>query len=89
MDHNYLTHQTSLALQLILQLSLPVLAVATIIGLIVSLLQALTSIQEQTLPHVFKLVGIIITISVVARALGPELYEFANNMFTIPFMPKP
>jgi type III secretion protein S len=89
MDHNYLTHQASLALQLILELSLPVLAVATIVGLIISLLQALTSIQEQTLPHVFKLVGIIITISVISRTLGPELYEFANHMFTIPFMPKP
>lgn len=89
MEHSYLTHQTSLALQLILHLSLPVLAIATIVGLIVSLLQALTSIQEQTLPHVFKLVGIILAISVVARILGPELYEFANNMFTIPFMPKP
>jgi len=89
MDHNFLTHQTSLALQLILQLSLPVLAVATLIGLLVSLLQALTSIQEQTLPHVFKLVGIIITISVISRTLGPELHEFATNMFTIPFMPKP
>jgi len=89
MDHNYLTHQASLALQLVLHLSLPVLAVATIVGLIISLLQALTSIQEQTLPHIFKLVGIIVTISVISRTMGPELYEFANNMFTIPFMPKP
>jgi type III secretion protein S len=89
MDHSYLTHQASLALQLILYISLPILGVATIVGLIISLLQALTSIQEQTLPHIFKLVGIVVAISVVSRTLGPELYEFANNMFTIPFMPKP
>ncbi len=85
MDHDYLTSQASLALELILHISLPILAVATIVGLVVSLLQALTSIQEQTLPHVFKLIGIILAIFVVARTLGPELLEFANNMFTIPF----
>ena len=82
MGHEFITHQAALALELILYLSLPVLIVATVVGLIVSLLQALTSIQEQTLPHAFKLVAIIVAISVTVRWLGPELYEFAINNFT-------
>ncbi|MEE9351476.1 MAG: type III secretion system export apparatus subunit SctS [Thiotrichaceae bacterium] len=82
MGHEFITHQATLALQLVLYLSLPILIVATVVGLIVSLLQALTSIQEQTLPHAFKLVAIIFAISITVRWLGPELYEFAVNNFT-------
>jgi type III secretion protein S len=82
MGHEYLTHQATQALQLVLYLSMPILVVATLVGLIVSLLQALTSIQEQTLPHAFKLMAIIVAISVTVRWLGPELYEFAINIFT-------
>ncbi len=82
MGHEFLTHQAAKALELVLYLSLPILIVATVVGLIVSLLQALTSIQEQTLPHAFKLVAIIVAISVTIRWLGPELYEFALNIFT-------
>lgn len=82
MGHEFITHQASQALQLVLFLSLPILIVATLVGLVVSLLQALTSIQEQTLPHAFKLVAIIIAISVTVRWLGPELYEFAVNLFS-------
>jgi len=82
MGHEFITHQAALALELILYLSLPILIVATLVGLIISLLQALTSIQEQTLPHVFKLVAIIVAISITVQWLGPELYEFAINNFT-------
>jgi len=82
MGHEFITHQASLALELVLYISLPILAVATLVGLIISLLQALTSIQEQTLPHAFKLIAIIITISVTIPWLGSELYEFALNNFT-------
>lgn len=85
--HEFYTHQAAVALELILYLSLPVLAAATIVGLLISLLQALTSIQEQTLPHAFKLVAIIITISMTVNWLGPELYKFAVKMFSqFPFV---
>lgn len=89
MGHEYLTHQATQALQLVLYLSMPILVVATVVGLIVSLLQALTSIQEQTLPHAFKLMAIIVAISVTVNWLGPELYEFALNIFTqFPYIEK-
>ena len=81
MSPEFFTHQATVALQLILFLSLPILAAATIVGLLISLLQALTSIQEQTLPHVFKLIAIIFMISITANWLGPELMNFAVNTF--------
>jgi flagellar biosynthetic protein FliQ len=42
-------------------LSLPVLGAALIVGLIIGLLQAITSIQEQTLSFVPKLLAIVLT----------------------------
>ena len=42
-------------------LSLPVLGAALIVGLVIGLLQAITSIQEQTLSFVPKLLAIVVT----------------------------
>ena len=82
MNDEQIVHLAAQALQLTLMLSLPVLVAATVTGLIISLLQALTSIQEQTLPHAFKLVAVMLSIFVMMEWLGPELYEFTLNMFT-------
>lgn len=82
MSEDYFVHLAAQALQLTLYLSLPVLIAATVTGLIISLLQALTSIQEQTLPHAFKLVAVMLSIVVMLQWLGSEFYEFSINMFT-------
>lgn len=62
--------------------SLPVLA-AMVIGLVVSLIQAATQIQEQTLAQVPK---IIVTYAVLMAAgmwMLVQLIEFARNMFAM------
>ena len=81
MNENSLLHFTTQAIQLVLYLSLPAIAAATIVGLIIGLFQALTSIQEQTLPHGFKLVAIIFTLAATLQWLGPELYAFTIQVF--------
>nr|CAA6822933.1 MAG: Flagellar biosynthesis protein FliQ [uncultured Thiotrichaceae bacterium] len=81
MNENTLLHFTAQALQLVLYLSLPAIAAATFVGLLVGLFQALTSIQEQTLPHGFKLVAVIFALAATLRWLGPELYAFAIQIF--------
>lgn len=58
------------ALLLILLLSMPPIAVAAIVGTLVSLIQALTQVQEQTLGFVVKLVAVSVTLLVTARWLG-------------------
>ena len=50
------------ALLLILKVSLPVLLVSMVIGLIVSIFQTVTSIQEQTLTFVPKIVAVFLTL---------------------------
>ncbi len=69
------------ALVLILLLSMPPIAVAAIVGTLVSLIQALTQVQEQTLGFVIKLVAVSISLLVTARWLGAELYTFTLMLF--------
>ncbi|MBW7849362.1 MAG: type III secretion system export apparatus subunit SctS [Rhodospirillales bacterium] len=69
-------------LTLVLLLSLPPILVASLIGTLVSLLQALTQVQEQTLSFGFKLIAVGVTIFVTAPWLGGELYRYTLTLFT-------
>ena len=55
---------------------MPPIIAASAIGLIVSLIQALTQIQEQTLPFAFKLIVVVISIFLTSRWMGIEIYNF-------------
>ncbi len=81
MNETDIISTTATAMQLILYLSLPAIIAATVVGLLIGLLQALTSIQEQTLPHGFKLVVTMVALAVTVRWLGPELITFTQNAF--------
>ena len=82
--------QTTLIL--VLKLSMIPIVVATVIGLLVSLVQALTQIQltqiqEQTLGFAVKLIAISITIMLAAHWIGGELLLFTQDIFTnFPFV---
>jgi len=67
---------------IVLRLSLLPILVATVIGLIVSLLQALTQIQEQTLGFAVKLVAISLTIMFAASWMGSEMLLYTQEIFT-------
>lgn len=65
-------------LWMIIMLSAPPLLVATLCGVVVSLVQAVTQIQDQTLPYVVKLMAVAITLSVTGRWIGSELIQVAT-----------
>ena len=71
--------QTTLIL--VLKLSLIPIVVATVVGILVSILQALTQIQEQTLGFAVKLIVISLTIMVAAHWMGGELLLFTQSIF--------
>ncbi len=71
------------ALILVLLLSLPSIIVASLVGLLVSLIQALTQIQEQTLSFAIKLIAVIASIVFTARWLGSEMYTYAVRIFDL------
>ena len=70
------------AMILTLILSLPSILVATAVGLMVSLLQALTQIQEQTLGFTVKLISVVIVLLVTARWIGSEIMQFTRYLFS-------
>lgn len=70
------------AMVLVMVLSLPPILVASVVGIAVSLIQALTQVQEQTISFAIKLMAVALTIAIMAGWLGSELYNFALRLFT-------
>lgn len=69
------------AMTLVLWSSLPVILVATLVGVAVSMVQALTQIQDQTLPFGIKLVAVFLTLFLTVRWMGSEMYNFTVLIF--------
>ena len=70
------------SLYTMLLLSAPILVAAVVIGLVVSVFQAATQIQEQTLSFVPKIVGMGIVAMLVTPWVGKLIIEFAHRMFS-------
>lgn len=69
------------ALMLVLLLSLPPIIVASVVGIVVSLIQAVTQIQEQTISFAVKLIVVFVTIVITARWMGGELFNYSLTLF--------
>lgn len=70
------------ALMLILYVSLPALIASLAVGVIISLLQALTQVQEQTLTFVPKAIVTVLTLVLLGHVLMNMLKEFADELFS-------
>ena len=70
-------------LQTGLMLAIPILGTATVVGLSVSLIQSITSLQEQTLTFVPKLVCVSLSIIISANYILRTLTEFCISMFNL------
>lgn len=81
MSENELIQHAIDAMMLVLVLSLPPIIAASFVGTLVSLIQALTQVQEQTLSFVLKLVAVIITILITTQWMGTELLQLGDNIF--------
>ncbi len=71
----------SQALWVILKVSAPVMIVGLVVGLIISLFQALTSIQEMTLTFVPKIIVIFVSIVVFLPFMMTTMLEFTRELF--------
>lgn len=68
------------ALWLVLTLSAGPMLVSLVVGLTVSVLQAATQVQEQTLSYVPKLICVFLTIAVLGPWMLSELVRFAETI---------
>lgn len=69
------------ALYLTLILSMPTILVASVVGVLFSLFQALTQIQEQTLSFAIKLISVGLTLFLTAGWVGGELMNYSVSIF--------
>ena len=83
MNQSDLIHLTSELLWITLLLSMPTVLVASILGILVSLIQALTQIQDQTLQFLIKLVGVSIVMALTYDWMGVAMLNFANETFNL------
>ena len=64
-----------------LLVSLPVMLVAAGVGLIVSILQAVTQLQEQTLSFVPKIVAMMLVTVLLAPWLVDQMVDYSTELF--------
>lgn len=72
---------SSEALYLIIKTAAPVLLVSLIVGLIVSIFQTVTSIQEQTLTFVPKILAIFLTIIVLGHWMLNNMAGYMESLW--------
>jgi flagellar biosynthesis protein FliQ len=67
----------------IIIISAPILLVGMVVGLIVSIFQATTSIQEQTLTFVPKIAAILLVLALLGGWMFDSLRNYTINLFNM------
>jgi flagellar biosynthetic protein FliQ len=70
------------AMEVTLMVSAPLLLVALIVGLVVSIFQAATQINEATLSFIPKLVGIFVALVVAGPWMLSVMLDYMRQIFT-------
>jgi flagellar biosynthetic protein FliQ len=71
------------SLMTVMLVSAPVLGIGMLVGLVVSIFQTTTSIQEQTLTFVPKMIAIFVTIILFGSWMIRVLINYTNNIFAL------
>lgn len=71
------------AMQTTLMVAAPILGVALVIGLLVSIFQAATQINEQTLSFIPKLVGVMAMLLLAGHWMLVTLVDYMHRVFTM------
>jgi type III secretion protein S len=74
-------HEITESMVLVMLLSMPPIVVASVVGILISLIQALTQIQEQTLSFAIKLIAVAATLAATAGWLGGEILHYTVRLF--------
>jgi flagellar biosynthetic protein FliQ len=82
MDQNTAVNLATQAMTLAMEVGGPLLLVGLAVGLVVSLFQAVTQIQEQTLTFIPKIVGVALVIVVLGPWMLSQLVSYTQNLFT-------
>jgi flagellar biosynthetic protein FliQ len=82
MNQDTVVTLASQAMSLALKVAGPLLLVGLVLGLLVSIFQAVTQIQEQSLTLIPKIVGIAVVIVVLGPWMLGQLVSYTANLYT-------
>jgi flagellar biosynthetic protein FliQ len=83
MDQEALVEAVRTALFVTIKIALPILGAGVVIGLIISIVQSVTQIQEQTLVFVPKILVMLVVAIALLHWILERLGEFSTEMFLL------
>jgi flagellar biosynthetic protein FliQ len=81
MNQDTVINLATQAMMLGLKIAGPILLLGLIIGLLVSIFQAVTSIQEQSLSFIPKIIGVAVLIVVLGPWMLGQLVAYVQNLY--------
>lgn len=81
MSSDFIIRIAGEAVYTILLVSAPMLVIAIVVGLIISIFQATTQIQEQTLAFVPKIVAVLLAVLLFGPWILTTMVDFTFNLF--------
>jgi flagellar biosynthesis protein FliQ len=82
MDQDVVISLGTQAMSLALKISMPLLGVGLIVGVLISIIQAVTSIQEQTLAFIPKVVAMAVVLVVGGPWMLNQLLSYTAELWT-------
>ena len=83
MTHGEISSIISDAVITILTVAAPMLGLGLIVGLIISILQATTQINEQTIVFVTKILSVFLALIIFGRWMLTQLTDFTLRVFSL------
>jgi flagellar biosynthetic protein FliQ len=81
MDQDTVIHLSTQAMELAMKVGGPLLIVGLVIGLVVSVFQAITQIQEQSLSFIPKIIGTAVVIVVAGPWMLNQLLGYTEELY--------
>jgi len=81
MNPDMVVHYGVDALKMVLMLSMPMLLVALVVGVAISLFQAVTQIQEMTLTFVPKIIAVFLILVLAAGWMIEKMVAYTQHIF--------
>ena len=82
MDTDVVISLATQAMSLALKISIPLLGVGLVVGVLISIIQAVTSIQEQTLSFIPKILVIGAVLAIGGPWMLDQMLTYTTNLYT-------
>jgi len=81
MDNGFVIEVTNQAVKVTMMLAAPMLIGALVVGILVSLFQAVTQINEQTLSFIPKIVVIVMALVILSPWMMETITSFTHDLY--------